>query len=171
MKPGRFDYVKYDEQAQTTQEAFKLQFTDVENHINQMLVNPRYKALALTKLEECYMFIGKAIRDDQIERTGKVELQEDRDPAADGKKEERPYELVAFKEVLKGCYAADVDRYKAPEQVEGAMRAINKEFGVHLTHDTYAFTGAATLKVRTEDRVKLAAIEMFLLDQKIIKRF
>lgn len=38
----------------------------------------RAKALALTKLEEVYMWIGKAIRDDQIERNGSAELQEER---------------------------------------------------------------------------------------------
>ena len=42
------------------------------------LKSPRTVALALTKLEECYMWIGKAIRDDQIERNGSAELQEER---------------------------------------------------------------------------------------------
>jgi hypothetical protein len=31
-----------------------------------------------TKLEEAYMWIGKAVRDDQIERNGSAELLEER---------------------------------------------------------------------------------------------
>lgn len=38
----------------------------------------RAKALAVTKLEECYMWIGKAIRDEQIARNGSAELMEER---------------------------------------------------------------------------------------------
>jgi hypothetical protein len=38
----------------------------------------RSKAQAITKLEECYMWIGKAIRDDQIARSGSAPLQEER---------------------------------------------------------------------------------------------
>jgi hypothetical protein len=34
--------------------------------------------VVLTKLEEAYMWIGKAIRDEQIERNSKAELQESR---------------------------------------------------------------------------------------------
>jgi len=41
-----------------------------------LLLSPRAKALAITKLEEVYMWIGKAIRDDQIKRNGSAELQE-----------------------------------------------------------------------------------------------
>jgi len=43
-----------------------------------LLLSPRAKALAITKLEEVYMWIGKAIRDDQIKRNGSAELQEER---------------------------------------------------------------------------------------------
>jgi hypothetical protein len=50
----------------------------LENDINILLVSPRAKALALTKLEEVYMWIGKAIRDDQLSRNGTAELQEER---------------------------------------------------------------------------------------------
>lgn len=48
----------------------------------------RAKALALTKLEECYMWIGKALRDDQIARIGSAPLQEDRDPGKASKAED-----------------------------------------------------------------------------------
>ena len=61
-KVNRFDYIKYDEKAVGLQEWYK------EKYCN--LRSPHSKALALTKLEEMYAWIGKAIRDDQIERTG-----------------------------------------------------------------------------------------------------
>ena len=74
---SRFDYVAYDEQAQAQQLEAKEQVIVLESLIED-LKSPRARALALTKLEECYMWIGKAIRDDQIERNGSAELQEDR---------------------------------------------------------------------------------------------
>ena len=43
-----------------------------------LLPEGRAKSLALTKLEECYMWIGKAIRDAQMKRNGGAELQEER---------------------------------------------------------------------------------------------
>ena len=75
---SRFDYVKYDEQAVQIQNNFKDDVTQIETHIKMQLKSPRAVALALTKLEECYMWIGKAIRDDQIARNGSAELQEER---------------------------------------------------------------------------------------------
>lgn len=78
---SRFDYVKYDEMATLSQEYFKHEVTVLEKAIDQ-LNSPRAKALALTKLEECYMWIGKAIRDDQIVRDAKnTELLEGRNNA------------------------------------------------------------------------------------------
>lgn len=75
---SRFDYVKYDEIATDSQAFLKNRFTDLENLIDTKTVSPRAKALAMTKLEECYMWVGKAIRDDQITRNGSAELQEER---------------------------------------------------------------------------------------------
>lgn len=74
---GRFDYVKYDEIAEAAQEGFKAMVKELEVHIEQIR-SGRAKALALTKLEECYMWIGKGIRDDQIVRNGSASLQEER---------------------------------------------------------------------------------------------
>lgn len=74
---SRFDYVKYDEKAQADQNTAKAHCSNLEYVIEQ-LPNGRAKALALTKLEECYMWIGKAIRDEQITRNGSAELQEER---------------------------------------------------------------------------------------------
>lgn len=65
---GRFDHVKYDEAAETAREYFKEKAENLETMIVEMLDSPRAKALALTKLEECYTWISKAIRDDQIAR-------------------------------------------------------------------------------------------------------
>jgi len=75
---GRFDYVQYDEQAQLDQNTFKTAVTELEVLIENSLQSPRAKALALTKLEEVYMWVGKAIRDDQIKRNGSAPLQEAR---------------------------------------------------------------------------------------------
>lgn len=74
---GRFDYVKYDKEAIEDQDAFKNAVSQLEKMID-LLKSPRAKALAITKLEEVYMWIGKAIRDDQIVRNGSAELQEER---------------------------------------------------------------------------------------------
>ena len=75
---NRFDYVKYDEIAVDRQAMFKTVFMNLETVVNSALKSPRAKALVLTKLEEAYMWIGKAIRDDQIERNGSASLQEER---------------------------------------------------------------------------------------------
>ncbi len=75
---SRFDYVKYDESATLIQSEFKITCEAFENQIEDYLSSPRAKALALTKLEEVYMWIGKAIRDDQITRNGSAPLQEER---------------------------------------------------------------------------------------------
>lgn len=74
----RFDYVKYDDTAMDSQAILKNKFVELENLIDAKTVSPRAKALAMTKLEECYMWVGKAIRDDQIQRNGSAELQEQR---------------------------------------------------------------------------------------------
>lgn len=66
---GRFDYVKYDETAVNAQAAAKDRMQAIESFI-ESLPKGRAQALALTKLEEVYMWIGKAIRDDQVARGG-----------------------------------------------------------------------------------------------------
>ena len=83
--PSRFDYVKYDSIAIDQQDHFKKQVSGLEGSIDMYLKSPRAKALALTKLEEVYMWVGKSIRDDQITRNGSAELQEERNNTADMK--------------------------------------------------------------------------------------
>ena len=75
---NRFDYVKYDEIAATQQLGAKNLFTGLDEYVEQQLKGGRSKSLVLTKLEEAYMWIGKAIRDDQIARNGSAPLQESR---------------------------------------------------------------------------------------------
>lgn len=74
---SRFDYVKYNETAQKLQEAFKEQFVTLADAV-EALEDGRAKSLVLTKLEEAYMWIGKAIRDQQIKNCGDDTPQEER---------------------------------------------------------------------------------------------
>lgn len=77
----RFDYVKYDASAVSDQEMMKQVCVKLEEMIGaigrELTLDrcgdtERSRSLALTKLEECYMWIGKAIRDDQIARKYEV---------------------------------------------------------------------------------------------------
>lgn len=77
QKPNRFDYIAYDDQALDAQIGFKAAFKVLERDVEEKLKSPRAKALVLTKLEEAYMWVGKAIRDDQISR-GAAPLSESR---------------------------------------------------------------------------------------------
>lgn len=79
VKTGtRFDYIAYDETASTCQHVFKRELTLFEDAVENLIKCPRSKALALTKIEEAYMWIGKGIRNDQIARNGSAPLQESR---------------------------------------------------------------------------------------------
>lgn len=67
---GRFDYVKYDNRAIELQIGAKKLCQELESFIvmvsrdDSMLQRP--SKLALNSLEECYMWIGKLIRDEQV---------------------------------------------------------------------------------------------------------
>ncbi len=72
-----FDYVKYDEHSLALQIQFKDLFCQIEKELKAF--DPtRESSLAVTKLEESYMWIGKVIKNDQIKRNGSAELQEER---------------------------------------------------------------------------------------------
>ncbi len=89
---SRFDYVKYDAKAQALQEFIKKEVQEFESVIIGIGLDSigqsengktvaslmRAKALALTALEEMYMWAGKAIRDEQILRNGSAPLEESR---------------------------------------------------------------------------------------------
>lgn len=78
MKNSRFDYIAYDDKAKQAQANAKIACQALEAEIDK-LNNGRAKALALTKLEEVYMWIGKAVRDEQVERgESDIVLQESR---------------------------------------------------------------------------------------------
>ena len=65
---NRFDYIKYDDMSLLQQGLFKEKITALEEDITKVFTG-RSGSIALTKLEECYMWIGKAIRDEQIARS------------------------------------------------------------------------------------------------------
>jgi len=75
---NRFDYVAYDTEAQNQQAYFKEKFVSLCEKTEETLQQGRSLALAITALEEAYMWIGKAIRDDQIIRNEATKLQEER---------------------------------------------------------------------------------------------
>jgi hypothetical protein len=75
---SRFDYVRYDDRATNVQGTLKTKFQEIEAYAEAFMESPRAKALFMTKLEEAYMWAGKAIRDDQVKRNGTTELQEQR---------------------------------------------------------------------------------------------
>ncbi|RYZ83620.1 MAG: hypothetical protein EOP06_19625, partial [Proteobacteria bacterium] len=66
---SRFDYVKYDETSDEHQKDLKALVQTVETRLGA-IPSSRYTSLAITALEEVYMWIGKAIREDQIKRNG-----------------------------------------------------------------------------------------------------
>lgn len=61
------DYVKYDTEAQLVQTEVLRVTKDLECCL-VTLSDGRSKSIAITKLEEFYMWAGKAIRDDQLLR-------------------------------------------------------------------------------------------------------
>lgn len=73
-----FDYVAYDQEATAVQNEFKRTFESILQETDLRLKSPRAKALVKTKLEEAYMWVGKAIRDDQVARNGSAPLEEGR---------------------------------------------------------------------------------------------
>lgn len=63
---SRFDYIEYNQKSQQLSNERKAVSEQYEALINE-LPNSREKSLALTKLEECFMWVGKAIRNLQLE--------------------------------------------------------------------------------------------------------
>lgn len=64
----RFEYVKYDEESQKKSEAVKQAFVQLETLLVSSLEDGRARQLALTNLEQSFMWTGKSIRDSQIKR-------------------------------------------------------------------------------------------------------
>ncbi|MCK5629791.1 MAG: hypothetical protein KAI26_04190 [Nanoarchaeota archaeon] len=74
---SRFDYIKYDERSIEDQKLAKEACVRLELLIGR-LNKGRATSLAITNLEQCYMWIGKQIRDEQIARDGDSEDQPQR---------------------------------------------------------------------------------------------
>jgi hypothetical protein len=70
----RFSYIQYDRHATEQQAQLKAKFEELEVLCNA-LEDGRPKSLVMTKLEEAYMWTGKAIRDAQIKKGAPVEEQ------------------------------------------------------------------------------------------------
>ncbi len=70
---SRFDYVKYDEQSIKKQADLKALFEEVERLVEVSIPDGRAKSLVLTYLEIAYMWTGKAIRDEQVQRGVQIE--------------------------------------------------------------------------------------------------
>lgn len=66
---SRFSYIAYDEQSAQKSGQVRDHMQQIEALLLQ-LPESRACSLALTKLEEAFMWVGKAIRDDQLEREG-----------------------------------------------------------------------------------------------------
>jgi uncharacterized membrane-anchored protein YjiN (DUF445 family) len=77
-EPNRFDYVRYDDEAVEQQNKFKKMFKELEDAVENDLGRGRPQSLVMTKLEEAYMWVGKAIRDEQIRRNGSAPMQDER---------------------------------------------------------------------------------------------
>lgn len=74
---SRFNHIQYDIKAQDDQgkarylasslETFIVNIGIMQNKLPSVNCS-RAKSLAITKLEECYMWIGKALKEDQLDR-------------------------------------------------------------------------------------------------------
>jgi hypothetical protein len=73
---SRFDYVEFDAVACAQQAQIKTKCLELEAMIAGV-AQGRATAVALTKLEECYAWCGKAVRDEQVSKRGAA-LQEQR---------------------------------------------------------------------------------------------
>ncbi len=60
----RFDYINYDFLRETKQKTLKTMFEELEHYAENNISNGRCKALFMTKLEETYMWAGKALKEE-----------------------------------------------------------------------------------------------------------
>lgn len=65
--PRRFDHCQYDPKSLELSATIKTKFEEAESICHQ-LEEGRAKSLVMTKLEEAFMWAGKAIRDAQIKK-------------------------------------------------------------------------------------------------------
>jgi hypothetical protein len=67
MSVGTFDYVEFNPHIDLMQQDIKQVCICLEREIFENLKPSRERSIALTKLEELFMWIGKACRHDQLE--------------------------------------------------------------------------------------------------------
>lgn len=75
---SRFDYVAYDDTATKQQAEIKAAVQHVESLLEKNIKCGRSKAAAINALEVTYMWTGKGIRNDQLDRNKETKLQESR---------------------------------------------------------------------------------------------
>lgn len=80
---NRFEFVKYDDISHGTRETFKKKFEALADFIEACPTKGSYQDNALRSLEETYMWIGKMIGADQLNREIKQRADEmlDHNPA------------------------------------------------------------------------------------------
>lgn len=69
MTLNRFDNIPFDTISQEQHRLLKAGFLVLERHMDEILNPGRAKSLAMTGLEEAFVWVGKAIRDNQYMRT------------------------------------------------------------------------------------------------------
>lgn len=67
---SRFDHIELSGIAGLKVSEFKAEFIKLEAMMAGLMVG-RSLSTAITKLEECSMWVGKAIRDEQLQRDGR----------------------------------------------------------------------------------------------------
>ena len=65
---SRFEFIKYDDARTKKQKHYNDQFRDLERLVEQV-TDTRTRSMILTKLEEAYLWVGKALRDEQAKET------------------------------------------------------------------------------------------------------
>lgn len=63
---NRFDYIEWDQESKKKADSAKELMLTVEQFVTNHLMDGRAKSIVLTGLEEVHMWMGKAIRDEQL---------------------------------------------------------------------------------------------------------
>lgn len=68
----RLDYVSWDSKSEALQQSLKKFYQQIETMLDEELGGNRETCLAITKLEESWMWVGKAIKVAQEKRTESI---------------------------------------------------------------------------------------------------
>lgn len=68
---SRFDAVQFDESSKEKYALLTHEYCKLERIVNDLLEDGRARSVVMTKLEESFMWVGKAIRNDQWKREGR----------------------------------------------------------------------------------------------------